>query len=460
MYQILVADADPEFRSNMGRVLTTEGYTVIEAATAEAAIAEGQRLHFDIILIELDLPQAGGLQVMKIAQETDSSVAVILIASSSAREETARTMVNGAADYLKKPFSPRELLSKIQTVLKQRTEAKELAYLRHERKLVYSFQDIIGQSKPIKTVVDSLKKVTKTDATILLLGETGTGKELLAGAVHYNSNRATRPFIKVNCAALPETLLESELFGHEKGSFTGAHKQRIGRFEQAHLGTLFLDEIGDMSLFTQAKILRVLQEQEFERVGGTKTIKVDVRLITATNQDLGTAIETNKFRQDLYYRLNVFSVTIPPLRERKEDIILLANHFLQKYARQYGKHITGFTPESETILRNYSWPGNVRELENTIERTVLLVDDIVVPAEALSLLGGTPIDSAKALTQFRIPPEGISLKDVEKQLILQALEMSHWIQKDAAKLLGLSRRAMNYRIEQFGITHPRWAKHK
>ncbi|MDI6783955.1 MAG: sigma-54 dependent transcriptional regulator, partial [bacterium] len=324
----------------------------------------------------------------------------------------------------------------------------------------YSFSDIVGQSKQIKTVVDSLKKVTKTDATILILGETGTGKELLAGAVHYNSNRATRPFIKVNCAALPETLLESELFGHEKGSFTGAHKQRIGRFEQAHLGTLFLDEIGDMSLFTQAKILRVLQEQEFERVGGTKTIKVDVRLIAATNQDLAAAIEHNNFRQDLYYRLNVFSVTIPPLRDRKEDIIILATHFLQKYARQYGKQITGFTPDAEKILLNYSWPGNVRELENTLERSVLLVEAQLIPADSLSLLGSAPTDRSKALAQFRIPPEGISLKEVEKQLILQALEMSHWIQKDAAKLLGLSRRSMNYRIEQYGITHPRWAKNK
>ncbi|MFB3895139.1 MAG: sigma-54-dependent transcriptional regulator [bacterium] len=460
MYQVLIVDADPEFRGNMARVLKNEGYTVVEASTAESAIAEGQRLHFDIILTELDIPQAGGLQVMKSMQETDASIAVILIASSSGREETARLMVNGAADYLKKPFSPRELISKVQSVLKQKTAAKELAYLRHERKLVYSFQDIVGQSKPIKGVVESLKKVTKTDATILLLGETGTGKELLAGAVHYNSNRATRPFVKVNCAALPETLLESELFGHEKGSFTGAHKQRMGRFEQAHLGTLFLDEIGDMSLFTQAKILRVLQEQEFERVGGTKTIKVDVRLIAATNQDLTAAIETNKFRQDLFYRLNVFSVTIPPLRDRKDDVILLANHFLQKYARQYGKHITGFSSEAESMLRNYSWPGNVRELENTVERTVLLADESVIPGNSLCLLGGTTIDSAKALAQFRIPPEGISLKDVEKQLIMQALEMTHWIQKDAAKLLGLSRRAMNYRIEQYGITHPRWAKHK
>jgi two-component system response regulator HydG len=444
----------------MVRVLSDEGFFVLEVANAEAAIAEGQRLHFDIILIELDIPQAGGLQVMKAVQEADPSVAVILIAGSTSREETARMMVNGAADYLKKPFSPRELLSKIHTVLKRKIDAKELAYLRHERKLVYSFSDIVGQSKEIKSVVDSLKKVAKTDATILILGETGTGKELLAGAVHYNSNRATRPFIKVNCAALPETLLESELFGHEKGSFTGAHKQRIGRFEQAHVGTLFLDEIGDMSLFTQAKILRVLQEQEFERVGGTKTIKVDVRLIAATNQDLAAAIEHNKFRQDLYYRLNVFSVTIPPLRDRKEDIIILATHFLQKYARQYGKQITGFTPDAEKILLNYSWSGNVRELENTIERSVLLVEDKLIPADSLSLLSSAPIDSSKALTQYRIPPEGISLKEVEKQLILQALEMSHWIQKDAAKLLGLSRRSMNYRIEQYGITHPRWAKNK
>jgi two-component system, NtrC family, response regulator AtoC len=460
MYQVLIVDADPEFRGNMSRVLSNEGYTVVEAATAESAIAEGQRLHFDIIITELDIPQAGGLQVMKAVQETDTSTAVILIANSSGREETARLMVNGAADYLKKPFSPRELLSKVQSVLKQKTVAKELAYLRHERKVVYSFQDIIGQSKPIKGVVESLKKVTKTDATILLLGETGTGKELLAGAVHYNSNRATRPFIKVNCAALPETLLESELFGHEKGSFTGAHKQRMGRFEQAHLGTLFLDEIGDMSLFTQAKILRVLQEQEFERVGGTKTIKVDVRLIAATNQDLAAAIETNKFRQDLFYRLNVFSITIPPLRDRKDDIILLASYFLKKYARQYGKQITGFSPEAESMLRNYTWPGNVRELENTSERTVLLAEESIIPADSLCLLGCATIDSTKALAQFRIPPEGISLKDVEKQLIMQALEMSHWIQKDAAKLLGLSRRSMNYRIEQHGITHPRWAKHK
>ncbi|MCX7918911.1 MAG: sigma-54 dependent transcriptional regulator [bacterium] len=460
MNQILIADADSEFRGNMARVLINEGYSVVEAASAEQAIAEGQRLHFDIILVDLDIPQAGGLQVMKSVQDTDPSVAIILIAGSSGREETARMMVNGAADYLKKPFSPRELLGKINSVLKRRTEARELAFLRHDRRVVYSFNDIIGQSKQMIAVVESLKKVAKTDATILLLGETGTGKEMLAGAVHYNSNRNTRPFIKVNCAALPETLLESELFGHEKGAFTGAHKQRIGRFEQAHLGTLFLDEIGDMSLFTQAKILRVLQEQEFERVGGTKTIKVDVRLIAATNQDLAAAIESNKFRQDLYYRLNVFSVTIPPLRERKEDILLLAHYFLKKYARQYGKSISGFTPEAESLLRNYYWPGNVRELENTVERAVLLVENNLIPADALSFLKGTSAEAGKSIYQFRLPPEGISLKDVEKQLILQALEMTQWVQKDAAKLLGLSRRAMNYRIEQYNITHPRWAKNK
>jgi transcriptional regulator with GAF, ATPase, and Fis domain len=292
---------------------------------------------------------------------------------------------------------------------------------------------------------------------VLIRGETGTGKELIAGAIHHNSLRTSRNFVKVNCAALQENLLESELFGHEKGAFTGADKQRIGRFEQSDGGTLFLDEIGDMSASTQAKILRVLQEHEFERLGGTRTLRVDVRLIAATNRDLPAMVQAGHFREDLYYRLNVVSIEMPPLRERKDDIVPLANTFIRKFAAELKKKIEGLETDAQKLLMRYNWPGNIRELENTIERAMLLAEGRAIAGGDLRL-GETPTAGGSGRDQasiVKIPPTGIPLEDVERFALVEALKMSNWVQKDAAELLSISPRVMNYKIKTLGIEFPR-----
>jgi transcriptional regulator with GAF, ATPase, and Fis domain len=305
-------------------------------------------------------------------------------------------------------------------------------------------------------VLDIVKKVAKSNTTVLIRGETGTGKELIAGAIHHNSLRTSRNFVKVNCAALQENLLESELFGHEKGAFTGADKQRIGRFEQADGGTLFLDEIGDMSPSTQAKILRVLQEHEFERLGGTRTVRVDVRLIAATNRDLAAMVQAGQFREDLYYRLNVVSIEMPPLRERKDDIVPLANSFIRRFSGELKKRIDGLEAEAQKLLMRYNWPGNIRELENAIERAMLLTESRAITTDDLRL-GETPTagggrDHASVV---KIPPTGIPLEDIERHALIEALKMSNWVQKDAADLLAISPRVMNYKIKTLGIEFPR-----
>jgi transcriptional regulator with GAF, ATPase, and Fis domain len=332
----------------------------------------------------------------------------------------------------------------------------QIDYLRHAQGDIYEFDRIIGSSGALEKVLGIVRKVAKANTTVLVRGETGTGKELIAGAIHHNSHRASRTFIKVNCAALQENLLESELFGHEKGAFTGADKQRIGRFEQADGGTLFLDEIGDMSANTQAKILRVLQEHEFERLGGTRTIKVDVRLIAATNRDLPGMVTAGTFREDLYYRLNVVTIDMPPLRERKEDIQALAGFFIRRFSGELKKKVEGLEPDALKLLMRYNWPGNIRELENAIERAMLLADGHHIAVEDLRLgdqaSSGTPRESASIV---KIPPTGIPLEEIERLALVEALKMSNWVQKDAAELLAISPRVMNYKIKTLGIEFPR-----
>ena len=303
-----------------------------------------------------------------------------------------------------------------------------------------------------------VEKVANSSTSVILLGETGTGKELLAGAIHYNSPRARNAFVRVNCATLPDTLLESELFGHERGAFTGAEKLRIGRFEQGNGGSVFLDEIADVTLPTQAKLLRVLQEHEFERLGSNRTIKVDVRIIVATNKDLEREIAEGRFREDLYYRLNVVTIKIPPLRDRESDVEPLAEFFLNKFSKALNKKIRKLDASALRLLKGYHWPGNIRELENTIERAVLMAETDVITPEDLSLPFKPELKPSQ--TVIRIPPGGLQWEEVEKDMILQALSTSSWVQKEAAKLLGLSTRVLNYKIKQFGITHPTWKQNK
>ncbi|RMF72538.1 MAG: GAF domain-containing protein, partial [Acidobacteria bacterium] len=321
---------------------------------------------------------------------------------------------------------------------------------------------MIGSSPRMKEVFRVIRRVAPTDLSVLVLGETGTGKELVAQAIHRHSSRADGPFVKVNCAALPENLLESELFGHERGAFTGADRQRVGRFELASGGTLFLDEIGTMSAGTQAKVLRVLQEREFERLGGTRTIRADVRILAATNRDLEEAVEAGEFREDLYYRLNVVTIRMPPLRERKEDIVPLARHFLQRFALDLKKPIRGLSPAAIRVLQRHNWPGNIRELENTIERAVLMADGDVLEPEDLTLGGHAEggEDHSRRSSILRLPAEGIELEELERMAIIEALKMNDWVQKDAAKFLGISSRVMNYKIQKYEITHPRWTRNR
>ena len=414
----------------------------------------------DALILEVKPEGDQTVELVLHAKKVHSFGIVICLVRPEQISIALEAMEQGADGYVKQPFEHRELQIAIQRLQEYRSLVGANFYLRRTQDLIYRFDDIIGDSPALKKVLSIVKKVAFSNASILIEGETGTGKELIAGAVHYNSGRSEKPFIKVNCAALQDTLLESELFGHEKGAFTGADKQRIGRFEQANFGTIFLDEIADMSPSTQAKVLRVLQEQEFERVGGTKTIKVDVRLISASNKDLREEIVAKRFRDDLYYRLNVVNLCIPPLRERREDILPLASYFLRRFSGEMSKKVVGFTPEAEAALRDYAWPGNIRELRNSLERSILLSEKEWIRADDLSLHGADGMDPLNDVETIHMPAGGIPLVEMEKKLILEALERANWVQKEAAQFLGVSRRVMHYKIQKFGIRNPNWVKNK
>ncbi len=464
--RILVVEDDSAVRRSVAMCLRDQGHEVVEVLDGAEAIDRLSSEIFDLVLTDSRMPRQGGHEVLRFAKMVNESTPVIVMTAYPTVETAVEAMKLGADDYVQKPFELAELEIKVAKALEHRRLIHENNYLRHERGLVYDFANLVGESPAIRQVIEVVKKVAASNATVLITGETGTGKELIAGAIHYNSQRRSKSFIKVNCAALQENLLESELFGHEKGAFTGAERQRIGRFEQATGGTLFLDEIGDMSPSTQAKVLRVLQEQEFERLGGTKTIKVDVRILAATNKDLAEAVKTGQFREDLYYRLNVVSVMMPALRERKADILPLARFFVRQFSGDLKKRVSGFEPSAIKGLLRYNWPGNIRELKNAIERAVLMADGPLIRVEDLALgdhsiqrSGAAPGEGGGPLS-IRIPPEGIRLVDVERQLIIEALKMSNWVQKDAAELLGISRRVINYKINSYAITNPRWSRNR
>jgi DNA-binding NtrC family response regulator len=359
----------------------------------------------------------------------------------------------GAFDYINKPFNLDELSIIVKKALETRELRREVAHLRSTQSSKYGIDHIIGQSKHMEAVKSMIRKIAQSDAsTVLIQGESGTGKELVAKAIHYESARADKPFMAINCAAMPETLLESELLGHEKGSFTDAKTQKKGLFEVADGGTIFLDEIGDMDLGMQAKLLRVLEERSFRRVGGTRDIAVDVRIVSATNKDLLKAIEDKEFRNDLYYRIQVIPIYLPPLRERKDDILALVTHFIQHYNREFGKSVKGVSKMAEKFLAEYSWPGNTRELKNVIERAIILESDETLllehlPQEIVTKTGG----NAAGPVGFRLPPEGIDIEDVERELIRQALEISEGNQSKAAKKLSLGIDAFRYRMKKFGF---------
>jgi DNA-binding NtrC family response regulator len=456
MGRILIADDHEALRRGLARALTEAGHDVDEAANGNAAIERLHESYYDIVLSDLKMGGSDGIDVLRTAKALHPTAAVILMTAFGSVTTAVEAMKIGAFDYVQKPFEIEEMELKLEKALELRRMRNEIDYLRHTQQDIYDFDRIIGSSGALQQVLGMVRKVAKSNTTVLIRGETGTGKELIAGAIHHNSHRASRNFVKVNCAALQENLLESELFGHEKGAFTGADKQRIGRFEQADGGSLFLDEVGDMSPSTQAKILRVLQEHEFERLGGTRTIRVDVRMVAATNRDLAAMVAQGQFREDLYYRLNVVSIEMPPLRERKEDIAALAAFFIRRFSGELKKRIDGLEPEAQKLLLRYNWPGNIRELENAIERAMLLSDGAAITTDDLRLGEFTMSQGGReSQAPVRIPPSGIPLEELERCALIEALKMSNWVQKDAAELLSISPRVINYKIKTLGIHFPR-----
>ena len=456
MGRILIADDHDALRRGLVRALTDAGHDVEEAANGNAALERLHESYYDVVLSDLKMGGSSGIDVLKTARALHPTSAIILMTAFGSVSTAVEAMKSGAFDYVQKPFEIEEMELKIGKALEMRRMQHEIDYLRHEQHDIYNFEHIIGSSGALKRVLGIVQKVARSNTTVLVRGETGTGKELIAGAIHHNSLRASRSFVKVNCAALQENLLESELFGHEKGAFTSADRQRIGRFEQADGGSLFLDEIGDMSPSTQAKILRVLQEHEFERLGGTRTLQRR-RAPDRRHQPRSAAmVAQGAFREDLYYRLNVVSIEMPPLRERKDDITPLAAFFIRRFSGELKKKIDGLDPDAQKLLMRYNWPGNIRELENAIERAMLLTEARSIGPDDLLLGEATsPNAPREGAAAVKIPPTGIPLEEIERSALIEALKMSNWVQKDAAELLSISPRVMNYKIKTLNIEFPR-----
>jgi DNA-binding NtrC family response regulator len=444
MPDILIADDEKNMRFVVGRALRSAGHDVREASSGKEALAALAGQAADLVILDQRMPEMDGLTALSHIIEDFPQTPVIMLTAHGSVGDAVTAMKAGAADYLTKPFDVEELKLAVDKALKIRSLERQVDYLREELDRDYDIAGTVGESPAMKEVLETVRRVAPTDATVMIYGESGTGKELIARAIHEGSLRAGEPFIQLSCAALPETLLESELFGYEKGAFTGATASRPGRFELASGGSLFLDEIGDISLAVQVKLLRVLETMTFERLGSGKSIKVDVRLIGATNRDLQALIKEGHFREDLYYRLNVIPVQMPPLRERRGDIRLLAVHFLHRYGPE-----KSFTPEALKLLEEYPWPGNVRELMNTVERAAILsasksIEPGDLPAEVRA-------GAAPAAGPFSLPAEGVNLDSVEKELMIQALERTGGNRTQAARLLGLSRHTLLYRLEKYGL---------
>jgi DNA-binding NtrC family response regulator len=444
--RILVVDDEQNARSALRTILSEEGYEISEAPDGEEGFAKLREISPDVVLADVRMPKLDGIGLLRKAKEHGSDASFVMMTAFASVEAAVEAMRLGAENYLVKPLDVKAVLIFLEKALEKRRLVRETAGLRERVRERYRLDGIVGEASELQSVYEVVKQAAPTKATVLILGESGTGKELIAQALHELSPRKDKPFVKVACAALSESLLESELFGHERGSFTGAIGRREGRFELADGGTLFLDEIGEISPTVQVKLLRALQTREFERVGGTQSIKVDVRVVAATNVDLAEEAKAGRFREDLYYRLNVVAVTLPPLRRRRGDIPALAAHFIEKYAQAYGKTIKGLTPGTLNAMLGHDWPGNVRELENAVERAVVLCKGSELTADDLpsTLRGPRPAHRDAA---GLIP--GASLAELEREAILRTLELHGGSTSRAAEMLGISVRKIQYRLKEY-----------
>jgi two-component system, NtrC family, response regulator HydG len=447
--RILIVDDDPTHCRMLEAVLGAEGYETVRAQDGRSAIELVEAGFFDLILMDIRMAHVGGIEALEKIKRLNPEIPIVMMTAFSSVSTAVEAMKAGAYDYLTKPLDIDELKMLVTKALRHYQLEKENILLREQLGDRFDFSAIIGRSPKMKKLLETVAMVAPTEATVLIQGESGTGKELIAKAIHQNSPRKDSPLIKVNCAALPETLLESELFGHEKGAFTGAVGARKGRFQLAHQGTIFLDEIGEMPIALQSKILRVLQEREFEPIGSSKTIRVNTRIVTATNKNLPEEIGAGRFREDLYYRINVVSITAPALRERREDIPLLADCFLKRHAEKNQRPVKGFTPKAMDLLMRYNWPGNVRELENVIERSVIMARGQSITAQEFpSILKTTDL---KGIESENEKGSGKSLKEVEKEMILRTLEETGGNRTHCARILDISRRTLQLKLKEYGV---------
>lgn len=456
-YRILIADDEDVIRFVLHEALQKEGYEIEEAAHGEEAVLKVRNTSFDLVILDIKMPRMDGIEALKEIQKIDPGMPVVMITAYGNSKIAMQAVREGAYDYFNKPFDVNEIRIVIKRALERHRLQNQIERLETQLLQEYRFDRIIGTSLKIQEVFALINKVTTNDVTVLIGGESGTGKELVAQAIHYHSYRSKKPFVKVSCVAIPETLLESEMFGHERGAFTGAHQTKLGKFELAQAGTLFLDEIGDMPLSLQVKLLRVIQERELERIGGTKTIKMDIRLIASTNRNLAEAVKAQTFREDLYFRINVLPIYLPPLRERVDDIPLLVQHFIKYYNQKIGKNVKKVSDEVMKIFMDYPWPGNVRELENVIQRAIILsTGDAITPDILPPNLHVVPLipELSHITEDFSLPMlERIQIitDKIEERMIRAALVKANYRRQETSDLLGISRKSLHNKMQKYGL---------